>query len=81
MSSKGNVKCWSGGSNEPPDLAIYIYIYVRTKKSYSLGPLRIVGCTIQSWLKTMNLLERETNNKRGAKPKDSNKEENEDVIK
>ena len=79
MSSKGNVKCWSGGSNEPPDLAIYVY--VRTKKSYSLGPLRIVGCTIQSWLKTMNLLERETNNKRGALPKDSNKEENEDVIK
>ena len=29
----------------------------------------------------MNLLERETNNKRGALPKDSNKEENEDVIK
>ena len=54
---------------------------VRTKKSCNPGPLRIMGCVIQLWPKTMNFLERETNNKRGALLEDSNKEEKEDVIK
>ena len=37
-------------------------ITVGTKKTSSLGPLRIVAGSVQPWPKTMNLKEKETDN-------------------